>query len=73
MNNLSYHICLTKGREIFLIISLSYYNCHLLHFSITPYNKFPVIYETKISIKVESSKVISIPEMNLFKNLIKHD
>ena len=57
MNNLSYQIYLTKGREIFLIISLSYYNCHLLHFSITPSNIYYINSKTTNSEKAKSPKI----------------
>ena len=58
MNNLRYQICLTKGREIFLIISLTYCNYHFLYSSITPSNIYPINSKTTNSEKAKSQKII---------------
>ena len=57
MNNLSYQIYLTKGREIILRIPLSY--CyHFLYLSITTSNIYPINSKTTNSEKAKSPKII---------------
>ena len=55
--------------EIFLRLYISYYY-HSIYSLITPYNKYPVNYETNISIRIKSSKFIIHSISNLTKYLI---
>ena len=54
MKRLAYHICISKGTEIYLLFYLTYYLSSLYSLPAT-YNIYPIINETDVPNKAKSS------------------
>ena len=70
MKKSDYHYCFSDGTKIFLWLHIS---CYYHSLSIPPSNIYPINFKTTNSENVKFPKVISIAEINPFKNLINYD